>query len=100
MNMHNSTIFAEAVINHRCFLINLETCTSVCSDLDHLEDAFDEEKKRSFACPNPLQAISILLSTLLAMATVLSPVAMVLLPILFPDWTIGTQHCTIACEGK
>ena len=78
-----------------------ETASSYCSELDNLDDAFDEqdEKPSRFSCPNPRQTFSILLSSLLALASVLSPVAFILLPIVLPDWSVVSNTCTIACEG-
>ena len=81
-------------------VLPLETATSVCSDLDHLEDAFDEHvEKRKFNCPNSQQAVSILLSLILALLAIFSPLAYIVMPVVLPEWKISTGSCTIACEG-
>lgn len=81
-------------------LFPLETATSICSDLDHLDDVYDEQQeKRKFTCPNSQQAISILLCLVLALLTILSPLAYIVMPVVLPEWKIATVSCTIACEG-
>lgn len=75
-----------------------ETATSVYSDLDQDLDVFgDETEKQSYTCPSSKQAIGIILSCILALFAVLSPVAFIVLPHLMKKIDNGSS--TIACEG-
>ena len=74
-----------------------ETATSYCPSFDGDYETFDEKPKTPFAIGlNFKQVISIIISCLLGLLAVCSPVAFVLLPIL----TWGTLSCGSICDGK
>lgn len=76
-----------------------ETATSICSELDLLEDAFDERIEKGLRCPNALQAASILVSLILGLLSIFSPLVFIVMPVVLTEWKISTGSCTIACEG-
>jgi len=77
-----------------------ETATSVCTDFEDLDDPFgDEPTKKSFSCPSSKQVISLLLSSILALFAVLSPIAFVVLPLVQPSWKVLNYNSTVTCEG-
>lgn len=74
-----------------------ETATSYCPSFDGEYDTFDEKPKTRFALGlNFQQVISILVSSLVGLLAVCSPIAFVLLPIF--SW--GTKSCGSQCDGK
>lgn len=71
---------------------------SVYSDLDE-QDPFGEEiEKHQFQCPSSKRACSILLSVLLGLFTVISPIAFVVIPNVSSSMTLNPD-CNSACEG-
>ena len=81
-------------------LINI-IIISVCSELDLLEDAYDSEVQHiPTTCPDARHACSILISLLLGLLSVVSPIVYILLPVLFTEWNIPQPTCSIACEGR
>jgi len=74
-----------------------ETATSYCPSFDGEYDTFDEKPKTRFALGlNFQQVVSLLISGLLGLLAVCSPIAFVLLPVL--SW--GTASCGSLCDGK
>ena len=82
------------------FLQFIETATSICTDLeDDLEEGFGEPHvKKRFTCPSSRQALSILLSIILALFAIFSPIAFVIIPVLQTDWD-KVEKCGIGCDG-
>eukprot|EP00794_Sanderia_malayensis_P011173 gene11173-12348_t len=73
-----------------------ETATSYCPSFDGEYDTFDEKPKSTFAISlNFEQVVSILLSSLLGLLAIFSPIAFVVLPILKWD----TISCGTSCDG-
>ena len=82
------------------FLRFIETATSICTDLeDDLEEGCGEPHvKKRFVCPSSRQALSILLSIILALFAIFSPIAFVIIPVVQTDWD-KVEKCGIACDG-
>lgn len=74
------------------------TATSICTDLEDLDQDFDNDKpKTRFALPSLRQAFGIIFSLLLALVSVLSPIGFVLLPTLQDKNDLNS--CVGSCEG-
>lgn len=65
--------------------------------MDDTDPFGDEPEKQRFQCPSSKQAFSILLSVLLGLFVVASPIAFLVIPNVQQWWT--TSDCGSACEG-
>ncbi|XP_066933060.1 vang-like protein 1 [Clytia hemisphaerica] len=76
-----------------------ETATSVYSDLDDTDPFGEEIEKHRFQCPNSKQALNILLSVILALMAVVSPIAFVIIPNVSSSLKVTGEECGSVCEG-
>lgn len=74
-----------------------ETATSIYSDLDETDPFGEELEKQRFQCPSSKQAFSVLLQVVLALFSIVSPVAFVVIPNVQSSWVIA--DCGSACDG-
>lgn len=91
-------IFTLFVITYYfCISPHLETATSICTDLEDIDPFMEEPEKQSFRCPSSKQALNILLSILLALFAVVSPIIFIIMPyIQYPD---HNKQCGTSCIG-